>query len=113
MKKIKINYLSTIPKIPEHPVYKIYLQVLVDTIKVLELSYIFVQAYEQVCTKILPRTKHLFLKQRTHHYHVTIYKTEKELFQITKFIKDTKRRDSFQIQLKQGISKIVYLYIGT
>ena len=48
MKKIRINYLPTVAKSPEYPIRKIYLHFLVDTIEVLELPYIFAQAYVQV-----------------------------------------------------------------
>ena len=48
MKKSKINYLPTIPKIPEYFVCKTYLGFLIDTMEVLQLSYIFVHADEQV-----------------------------------------------------------------
>ena len=48
MKKSKVNYLLTFPKNPEYPVCKTCLDFLVDTMEVLELPYIFVQADEQV-----------------------------------------------------------------
>ena len=59
-KKSKINYLPSILKSPEYPVCKIYLHFLLDTIEVLELPYIFVQAYKQVYGRIL----HIIWKHR-------------------------------------------------
>ena len=60
MKKPKIEDFPTIAKSLEYPVWKIYLHYLVDIIEVLELPYIFVQAYEQVSARIL----HIILKHR-------------------------------------------------
>ena len=60
MKNSKISYLPTIHESWEYPVCKTYLHFLVDTIEVLELSYIFVKADEQVYAMI----SHIIWKHR-------------------------------------------------
>ena len=53
MTQSEITYLPTIPKSPEYPVCKKYLDFLLDTIEHLELPHIFVHADEQVYARIL------------------------------------------------------------
>ena len=60
MTQSEITYLPTIPKSPEYPVCKKYLDFLLDTIEHLELPHIFVHADEQVYARIL----HLLWKHR-------------------------------------------------
>ena len=52
-KNSKTSYFLTIPEMLGYPVCRTYLHFLVETIEVLELPYIFVQADEQVYTRIL------------------------------------------------------------
>ena len=70
---------------------------LVDNIEMLSSECTGKHIFSKTETaKIIPRTKHLVLGQRTYHYHDHSQNFVKELFDIAKFIKYNKKGDSFQ-----------------